>query len=92
MALYYTEEQVVEAARKAYRDHAEMCGALLSQWRREGEFALSDWTDPDTELDQLGEALKDALAEALPRQQLAVLCSPDWVEGLPPAANPPPRS
>ena len=23
---------------------------------------LSDWTDPDTELDQIGEALKDELA------------------------------
>lgn len=80
MAFYYTEQQVVEAVRKAYVDHAETVKTLLSQWRKDGDFPLSDWTDPDTELDQLGEALKDALAQIRPAQQLAVLCSPAWVE------------
>lgn len=62
MAFFFTEQQVVEAARKAYREHAEADQKALAEWRSKGPVKLSDWTDPDTELDQIGEALKDELA------------------------------
>lgn len=66
MAFFFTEEQVVEAARKAYREHAELDSKLRKDWAEEEPWALSDWTDPDSELDQLGEALKDELASVRP--------------------------
>lgn len=62
MAHFYTEAQVVEAARKAYREHAEFDAKMLKEWADGEAVAVSDWTDPHTELDQLGEALKDELA------------------------------
>lgn len=62
MAFFFTEDQVVEAARKAFREHAEADRQSLAEWQAKGPVTLSDWTDADTELDQIGEALKDALA------------------------------
>lgn len=66
MAFFFTESQVVEAARRAFRDHAESDRKSLAEWQAQGPVRLSDWTDPDTELDQLGEAIKDALAMMRP--------------------------
>jgi len=53
---------VVEAARKAYREHAEFDAKMLKEWGDGEAVSVSDWTDPHTELDQLGEALKDELS------------------------------
>lgn len=64
MAFFFTEQQMVEAARKAYREHSAMDAKHLAEWSKEGPISLPDWTDSDTELDQLGEALKDELAAA----------------------------
>lgn len=66
MAFFFTEEQVVAAARKAYREHAEFDSKLRQEWAEDGPVSLSDWTDPDSELDQLGEAIKDELAVVRP--------------------------
>lgn len=73
MAFFFTEAQVIEAARKAFRDHAESDRQSLAEWRAQGPVKLSDWTDADTELDQLGEALKDALAMIRPDHPVMAL-------------------
>lgn len=66
MAFFFTEAQMVEAARKAYREQNELDRQLLAVERQSGPVSLSAWTDPDTEVDQLGEALKAVLAQVRP--------------------------
>lgn len=66
MAFFFTESQIVEAAIRAYREHAEVDRQLLAVERQKGPVPLSTWTDPQTELDQLGDYLKSALSEVRP--------------------------
>lgn len=70
MAFFFTEDQMVEAAKKAYREQNQLDRQLLAVERQRGPVSLSVWTDPDTELDQLGEALKDALAQVRPTRPI----------------------
>jgi hypothetical protein len=73
MGFFYTEEQVVEAARRAYREHDAMSRSLLAIERQQCEVPLHLWTDADTELDQIGEELKDALAQIKPLKPVLAL-------------------
>lgn len=75
MAFFFTEEQVVQAAVKAFREHAEADRQALAQWQAKGPVTLADWTDPDTELDQIGEAFKDVLALVRPEHPVVSLAS-----------------
>lgn len=68
MAFFFTEQQVVEAARKAYREHAEADQKALAEWRSKGPVKLSDWTDPDTELDQIPRRVGDRPRKAWRRE------------------------
>lgn len=61
MARFCTEEQVIEAARRAYRVHAEIDDKGFQQAQREG-CTLAQWTDPDAELDTLGDFFMTELA------------------------------
>lgn len=80
MAFFFTEAQVVSAAIKAYRDHSELNNRLLSEWRQQGPCSLSDWTDPETELDQIGDEIKATLARIRPSGAvLPVVADPNLV-------------
>ena len=75
MAFFFTESQVVEAAIRAYREHAEADSQLLALERQSGPVPLSSWTDPQTELDQLGEAFKGVLSGVRPVRPVLSLVS-----------------
>lgn len=62
MAYFFTEQQVVDMAIKAYREHSARDAQLRAEWETQATVSLVDWIDPDTEVDQLGEAFKDGLA------------------------------
>lgn len=61
MAFYFTEEQVLDAARKAFRDYATWSHGAFAACVQEGA-TLAEWTNADAEREAIGEALKLELA------------------------------
>jgi hypothetical protein len=72
VAFFFTEDQFVDAARKAYREQDKVTRGLLESERKDEHVPLLEWTDPDTEIDQLGLFLTEAMGQVRPNMSVAV--------------------